>query len=76
MEEYGPFSPEKAYLTFRDNMDTSRRLMAEIKEGQAAGESDRVLLLKAVDALGRLTDNTILLPVIRRHLEARDNPES
>ena len=47
----------------------SRALGRQDRETGTA--SDRELVLKAAEALGRLTDNTILLPVVRKALEAR-----
>ena len=67
-----PFSREKAWVTFQDNMEAARRLQEEIRQDRETGTaSDRELVLKAAEALGRLTDNTILLPVVRKALEAR-----
>ena len=45
--------------------------------GDPAGDGERrafgrELLLKAAEALGRLTDNTILQRIVRKALEARD----
>ena len=69
-----PFSPERAYLTFQTNMEEAARLRDEVLRERETGEaSDREMLLKAVDALGKATDNTILEKVIRRALEARDS---
>ena len=68
-----PFSREKAWVTFRENMAEAARLRREIREAQASDSaSDRELLLKAAEALGRLTDNTILLPLVEEALKARD----
>ena len=67
-----PFSREKAWVTFQDNMEAARRLQEEIRQNRETGTaSDRELVLKAAEALGRLTDNTVLLPVVRKALEAR-----
>lgn len=67
-----PFSREKAWVTFQDNMEAARRLQEEIRQSRETGTaSDRELVLKAAEALGRLTDNTVLLPVVRKALEAR-----
>ena len=69
-----PFSRERAWLTFQENMREAARLREEVRQGKETGqESDRELLLKATEALGRLTDNTILLKVVQRALEAREN---
>ena len=68
-----PFSPEKAWLTFQENMDKARRLREEIRQDlEAGGKTDRELILKATEALGMLTDNTVIARVVRRALEERD----
>ena len=67
-----PFSMERAYATFEENMRTARRLREEIRQGREKGEPDRELLLKGAEALGRLTDNTILRRIVQKGLEARD----
>lgn len=68
-----PFSAEKAWVTFQDHMEGARKLLEEIRKEQAEGTAtDREMLLQAVDALGKLTDNTILYRVVRKGLEARD----
>ncbi|MBQ9251363.1 MAG: hypothetical protein IJ188_06110 [Clostridia bacterium] len=68
-----PFSKEKALHTFRENMSRATELRAEIDAALAAGTGeDRDLVLKAAEALGRLTDNTILERLVRQALEARD----
>ena len=68
-----PFSREKAWMTFQENMETAARLRDEVLQERAEGSvPERELLLKAVDALGRLTDNTILLRVVQKGLESRD----
>ena len=68
-----PFSMEKAFLTFQENMRIAAELKEEIDREAGKGTvSDRELLMKATEALGRLTDQTILVQIIRRALEARD----
>ena len=69
-----PFSQEKAWLTFQEHLKGAARLREEIRQGLEDGTaSDRELTIKAADALGRLTDNTILERVIRQALEGRDS---
>jgi len=68
-----PFSMEKAWLTYQKNMSEAARLREEIRQGSENGSaSERELLLKAAEALGRLTDNTVLKPIVEKALEARD----
>ena len=52
--------------------DIARPLRAEIRQGLAEGADERELLLKGAEALGRLTDNTILKRVVQKGLEERD----
>lgn len=69
-----PFSPEKAYAVYLNNMEEAARLREEIRQDMASdGVSERELLLKTVSALGKLTDNTILEKIVRRSLEERDS---
>lgn len=67
-----PFSMERAYAAFEENMRAARRLREEICQGQEKGAPERELLLKGAEALGRLTDNTILRRIVQKGLEARD----
>lgn len=68
-----PFSRENAWLTFQRNMEEAARLREEIRQGQESGAlTERELLIKAADALGRLTDNSVLRPAIEKSLAERD----
>ena len=71
-QELNPFSPEQAMLTWKNNREASVRLRAELKAGQESGAPVREQLLCAAEIIGRLTDNTIFLPILRRELEKRD----
>lgn len=69
-----PFSPENAWITFRNNMTEAGRLKQEVLREKDTGRlTDRELVLKATEALGRLTDNTILLRIVEKALKARDD---
>ncbi len=69
-----PFSREKAWITFQENMRESARLRESIRKGMESGNvPERELVIQASDALGRLTDNTILKKVVQKALEARDD---
>ena len=72
IEQENPFSKEKAWLTWQENRETAARLREELRQGQENGASTREQLLRSVEIIGRLTDNTILLPIVQRSLEARD----
>ena len=68
-----PFSPEKAWVTFQENRERALMLKSKAEEARREGSApEREMLLQAVEALGLLTDNTILLRVVRKALEARD----
>lgn len=68
-----PFSKEKAYITFQENMQISSEMWGNFREKRKSGAaSTRELLLEASEILGRLTDNTILAEMVRRGLEARE----
>ena len=68
-----PFSKENAYLTWRKNMETAERLRREIREAaENGGAPERELVIRAAEALGMMTDNTILGRIVRQALEGRD----
>ena len=71
-QELNPFSREKAWRTWLENRDAALRLREEIREGRESGDPTRAQLLRSAEIIGRLTDNTILLPIVRRALETRD----
>lgn len=72
VQDQNPFSPEKALRTWEENMERARALRDEIRRGQDEGAPVRDQLLRAAEAVGRLTDNTVFPRVVRRALEARD----
>ena len=68
-----PFSRENAWITFQKNMETAARMRDEVlREKEQGGAGDREMLMKATEALGCLTDNTILKKVVEKALEERD----
>ena len=72
-EEYvNPFSREAALQIWADNRKTSLRLREELQQGKENGMPVRDQLLRAVEIIGRMTDNTIFLRIVRQALEARD----
>ena len=71
-QEMNPFSRERAWLTWQENQEAALRLREELRQGQENGASTREQLLRSVEIIGRLTDNTVLLPIVQRSLEARD----
>ena len=72
IEQENPFSKEKAWLTWQENREMAARLREELRRGLENGASTREQLLRSVEIIGRLTDNTILLTIVQRSLESRD----
>ncbi len=70
-EAFDPFSPELALKTCRENREVSERLIGEIREGLRNGEDQEELLLKATEAIGRMTNNTILKSLVEKALISR-----
>ena len=72
-EPFGPFSMETAYQTYQEIISEARKLKSAIEEGRRDGTAtERDLLLMASEALGRLTDNTILKRIVEKSLDARE----
>ncbi len=71
-ESENPFSVEKAWQTFLENREAAMALRDAFRQGEAEGAPVREQLLRAVEAVGRLTDNTIFLKIVHQALEARD----
>lgn len=70
-----PFSPGKTMETYEKNRKRSQTLLSEIQEGIQADEKAGVLLRKAVEAIGKMTDNTIFYSVVEKALEERSGKE-
>ena len=71
-EDFDPFSMEEAYKTYQNNIRKADQLIYDITKGARGDVPDRKLLLMAVEAIARMTDNTALLAVVTQALEARD----
>jgi len=71
-----PFSMAEAYKTYQRNMHRAEELIYELTKGARGDVSEHDLLLMAVEALGRMTDNTALLPVVEKALAARAGKEA
>ncbi|MBR2823000.1 MAG: hypothetical protein IKE24_04880 [Clostridia bacterium] len=67
-----PFSKEKAWETFTENRERSIALREAFRKGALEGAPVREQILRAVEAVGRMTDNTIFLRIVKRALETRD----
>ena len=75
-QEMNPFGRERAWLIWQENRERACRLREEIRQGREDGSSTREQLLRCVEMIGLMTDNTIFLRIVQRALEARDrNPE-
>ena len=69
--EVDPFSMEQAYKTYQENIRKADQLIYDITKGARGDVSEHDLLLMAVEAIARMTDNTALLPVIEKALAQR-----
>ncbi len=69
--EVDPFSMEQAYKTYQDNIRKADQLIYDLTKGARGDVSEHDLLLMAVEAIARMTDNTALLPVIEKALAQR-----
>ena len=70
-EAVNPFSMEEAYRTYQNNIRKADQLIYAITKGARGDVSEHDLLLMAVEAIARMTDNTALLPVVEQALAAR-----
>jgi len=66
-----PFSMEQAYKTYQNNIRRAEELIYEITKGARGDVSEHDLLLMAVEAIARMTDNTAFRTVVVRALEER-----
>ena len=66
-----PFSMEQAYKTYQDNIRRSEELIYEITKGARGDVSEHDLLLMAVEAISRMTDNTAFRKVVEKALQER-----
>lgn len=71
-EAIDPFSMEEAYKTYQKNIRRSEELIYAITKGARSGVSEHELLLMAVEAVSRLTDNTAFRAVVEKALNERE----
>lgn len=69
--DFDPFSMEQAYKTYQENIRKADQLIYDITKGARGDVPEHELLLMAVEAIARMTDNTALLPVITQALNTR-----
>ena len=67
-----PFSQEKAWETFLESREKATALREVFRQGEKEGAPAREQLLRAVEAVGWMTNNTIFLRIVQKALEARD----
>ena len=65
-------TPEEIIQKYRESMQTSLQLKAEILEGVKAGQPVDELLMKAVRIVSLLTDNPNFAQLCEKHLKERD----
>lgn len=71
--EKDPFSIEEAYKTYQRNIHRSETLIYEITKGARGDVSEHDLLLMAVEAIARMTDNTAFRNVVEKALKERNS---
>ncbi len=69
--DFDPFSLEQAYKTYQNNIRKSDQLIYDLTKGARGDVSEHDLLLMAVEAIARMTDNTALVQVITQALAER-----
>ena len=69
--DFDPFSMEQAYKTYQTNIRRAEQLIYDITKGARGDVSEHNLLLMAVEAIARMTDNAAILPVVSEALAAR-----
>ena len=67
-----PFSMEQAYKTYQNNIRKADELIYAITKGARGDVSEHDLLLMAVEAIARMTDNTAFRKVVERALAERN----
>ena len=69
--DFDPISMEQGYKIYQENIRKADQLIYDITKGARGDVPERELLLMAVEAIARMTDNTALLSVVTQALEAR-----
>ena len=67
-----PFSQEKAWETFLDSREKAMTLREAFRHDEKEGAPVRGQLLRAVEAVGWMTNNTVFYRIVKKALEARD----
>ena len=71
VESADPFSAESMFKTYQTNIHKSEELIFAITKGAREGVSEHDLLLMAVEAISRMTDNIAFRTVVEKALEER-----
>lgn len=66
-----PFSMAEAYKTYQRNIRRAEELIYDITKGAREGVSEHDLLIMAVEAIARMTDNTAFRAVVEKALQER-----
>ena len=70
---FDPFSMEQAYKTYQANISKADQLIYDITKGARGDVSEHDLLLMAVEAISRMTDNTASRSVVEKALAGRQS---
>ena len=72
-EPPNPFSGELAWQTWLERKEKAAALADEIQADLHRGAPEREVLLKAVQAIGLMTDNSVFARVVEEALRRRDS---
>ena len=71
-ETDSPFTQENAYLKWVRQKEESERLVRELRQGFESKENSRAQLIRAVQAIGLMTDNSIFARLVETSLKQRE----
>ena len=75
-ETDSPFSQEHAYCVWIRQKEESERLVQEIRQGFERKEGIHDQLIRAVQAIGFMTDNSILARLVETSLKQREQKKT
>lgn len=61
----------EVYAAYQENIRRANMIKSEIVTGLQSGADPTLLLLKAVEAIARMTDDTVFEKTVRRTLDGR-----
>lgn len=68
-ENNNPFSKELAWTVFHQNAESINEFTEKCKKGIIDSENEHELLIKLLDLIGKMTDNTIFCSTVLQAME-------